>query len=175
MRHSAAVLIVMTATGFLGACKQFFAPDMPERPSFDTFVNHQNQTITFRQAVSATTNPCNGEFVVLDGEMMIQYTVVVNENGSMHFEEQTTLQGVKGTGTFGNTYSADATLHNQGEVMLDGGAQVVHTAQNVEVVSHGPAPNFINHYRFHITVSNDAITAMSVDFDPKCQGGESLL
>jgi hypothetical protein len=105
--------------------------------------------------------------------MMIQYRVVVNPDGSMHFEEQSTLQGMKGIGSFGNTYSMDATLHNQSQ--LGDGATVVTTAQNVEVVSHGSAPNFINHYRFHVTVSNHAITSMTVDVDPKCQGGGSVL
>jgi hypothetical protein len=173
MRRAAAVLIAMTATGLLNACRQSFAPEVPEGPSFDTFVNHQRQTFTFRQELSATVNPCNGELVLYEGDMMIQYTVVVHPDGAMHFEEQSTLQGVKGIGSFGNTYSMDATLHNSSKV--GDGATVVTSTQNVEVVSHGPAPNFINHYRFHVTVSNNAITSMRVEVEPKCQGGTSLL
>jgi hypothetical protein len=116
-------------------------------------------------------NPCNGETIrVTEGVGHLHLETTTSANGGFHADINGNLEGVKGTGSLGNSYTVTAWFHestnsssNSAFVFSDG--DVFH------LLSSGSAPNFDFSAVIHVTINpNGDVTATVSDIRPKCVG-----
>ena len=114
-------------------------------------------------------NPCNGEFVILDGTIGLDFHTVINGNRvnqSLHESGHLT-----GTGDQGNDYVVNLNVNVHSNFSLVNGSWTYNAVQSFNVISKGGAPNFVLKTSFKITVNaNGDVTVVRGDFSAECRG-----
>lgn len=122
-----------------------------------------------QQFTQNITNPCNNEIIDIKGEEMDCYSVTSTPSGKLQYSFRSVIRA-KGTGDFGNGYVLTA---NFGQIYtVNRGETFVQTdEQSVMLVSKGSAPNFIDKFSFHVTITpdGDLITETS-HISSECRG-----
>ena len=123
--------------------------------------------------VSGTfTNPCNGDVFPLAGNIHIVFHVTVDSNGGLHIFEMENAYDIKSVAPAvpsGSDYVVTATL-TQSVNLTSGAAEEATFTQHVNVISQGPAQNFLMHVTLHITLANGVPTAQVNDMRTECAG-----
>ena len=96
-------------------------------------------------------NPCNGESVHLTGTFQIVFHVTEDASGGFHLIAEGNAQGVKGVGTSGTQYRATGGFWDELNTRSTGG--VFHSVAVFNLISQGAAPNFLEKFKFKITVN----------------------
>jgi hypothetical protein len=131
----------------------------------------------FNVTVPATTifpklsNPCNGEVItVTQGSAHLHLEITTSSNGGFHADINGNLEGVKGTGSVGNSYTVTAWFHESTNSSSDS-AFVFSDGDVFHLLSSGSAPNADFSAVFHVTINaNGDVTATVTDIRPKCVG-----
>ncbi len=160
MKYSPALLI---AAGLLGACAQTDAPTAPsDARAVNAAATHNRQREVVIEDV-VTVNPCNGEEVLLHIDQLFLLRELTVEGKFFHGHLTFLDRGTRGVGlTTGATYhqvgAEQDFLHLKGEV---GSQERVHNTLNL--ISNGPAPNFIVVEIAHVMISSSG--ALKLQFD----------
>jgi hypothetical protein len=115
------------------------------------------------------SNDCNGESVTLSGQLQVNITLTEDRRGGTHSVIAFNVQGVKGQGDLGNTYSlSDSGVTSS---QTTNGAAVFSSPEHATAISHGAAPNFYVEILVRFTVNaNGDITAAITNLDTACRG-----
>jgi hypothetical protein len=112
-------------------------------------------------------NPCNGEYVGINGQLTLVGHTTVNGNG-----------GAQDTGRFALTGTGVGQSGKYELLDTFGGAQTYNGATeqtntfNFRLITDNRTSNFLVNATFHITVNNDGTLTVEVThFDTKCTGG----
>lgn len=114
-------------------------------------------------------NPCNGEYVLIQGDVHIKYTLDIDPDGSYKYSFQENYQGVTGTGIDPATWQETGTKYQvtggynyqlKGEGYL--GYEVTNVV-NMHIVSQGSDENYNVHYNIKFIVNEDGTVDWKVD------------
>ena len=111
-------------------------------------------------------NPCNGEYVGINGQLTLVGHTTVDSNGGVHNTGRFVLTGT-GVAQSGQYELLDTFGGSQN---YTGATEETHTF-NFRLISDNGTSNFLVNATFHITVNNDGtLTAEVTHFDTKCTG-----
>jgi hypothetical protein len=106
-------------------------------------------------------NPCNGEVVVITGDVRGYFQTVQTPTGKTFTKVHTVFKGI-GVGSEGNTYTFNQ-IHTQ---VIAGEAPFTVTTQ-ILLTSEGSSVNFALNQQSHVSPNGDAHTTVA---DPVCRG-----
>lgn len=115
-------------------------------------------------------NPCTGEIVILNGDVLV--LLHQTEDGAGGFHEKFTLvpRGIIGTGASGTQYRAVG-AHSDALNTGPGRATTFTLSATFNVISKGGTDNFISKATVHFTVNaNGDLTAEVVEIRAECRG-----
>jgi hypothetical protein len=155
------------AATFAAALAVVFAVGLVRAPAAaaDQLVN-----VTLNIPADVRTNPCNGEFVNLSGQLHIVYYVRADNSGGYHLTQQTN-EAARGTGlTSGATYSGSEDT-SESWYSSPPYPQVYTTTHSLMLASNGAQPNFLLQYAIHTTITAAGVPTATVDHvQTKCTG-----
>jgi hypothetical protein len=152
-------ILPLAAMAVVTACDQVTSPTEPVRtpPSLQATTEHTSFTVPLGDQI----NPCNGEYVVIDGTATFRTTTISDGHGGFHIYASATFVG-KGIGLFGNEYTfsevgtfdfyADQPFPN-----VFTGTQLIH------LIGKGDAPNYTQTLLLHFTTNNNGVTTVSIE------------
>jgi hypothetical protein len=155
--------LLLLAAGGLAACAGSDMPASPsDLPALNAAVTHNRQREVVTDDVVAT-NPCNGESVQLHiDELFILHELTIEGkffHGHFTFLDRGTRGVGLSTGAVYHQVGAEQDfLHLKGEV---GGQERIHNTINL--ISHGPTPNFVVTEVFRIKVSPTGEVTLQFD------------
>jgi hypothetical protein len=104
--------------------------------------------------------PCNGDVVILEGDMHILMTFTLDGNGGVHVKSHFQPQNLKGTSEAGNSYiGAGVTQDNLNTKVGETSTYI----NNYRMIGKGQAPNFMVHETWHITINANGEVTAEVD------------
>jgi hypothetical protein len=114
-------------------------------------------------------NPCNGESVHLTGTFQIVLHETQDASGGSHFIAEGNAKGIRGVGTSGTQYRATGGFWD--EFNTNGRTEVSNSVSVFNIISKGPAPNFISEVNVKLTVNaNGEVTAEFEHGNERCTG-----
>ena len=114
-------------------------------------------------------NPCNGESVHLTGTFQIVLHETQDASGGSHFIAEGNAKGVRGVGTSGTQYRATGGFWD--EFNTNGRTVVSNSVSVFNIISKGPAPNFVSEVTVKLTVNaNGEVTAEIDHMNERCTG-----
>jgi len=119
--------------------------------------------ITMNVPADLQFNPCAGELVNLSGDLHLVMGVTEDRAGGYHVDRTTNLSQFKGVGLVsGVAYTASTTSDDSWYVGAPFPAIRTH-GDNVEYLARGSTPNFVLHFRTHVTVTAKGTATAAVD------------
>jgi len=122
--------------------------------------------------VAEIENPCNGEIILLEGEIRRVVTSHLNPSGQLMLAESTHISAA-GVGSFGNQYRYVQTSpdHAVFELTPDGALIMnVTGVTSARIAGQGDVPDFAVHLLNHITINaNGEVTSAFVVESAECQ------
>ena len=117
-------------------------------------------------------NPCNGEPVIMTGELILTTRTTIDSSGGLHVAFNLVPSGVRGEGASGAVYKAVGGEREHFNVDLDDDAPLTDTFTSVfNLVSQGSTDNFIARITFHVTVNaNGEVTVVFDNVVAECRG-----
>ncbi len=116
-------------------------------------------------------NPCNSEVItVTQGVAHLHLEITASSNGGFHIDINGNLEGVKGTGSLGNSYTVTAWFHESTN-SSSSSAFVFSDGDVFHLLSTGSAPNADAAGVLHLTINaNGDVTASVDNMHFKCVG-----
>jgi hypothetical protein len=118
-------------------------------------------------------NQCTGEFIVFEGQALLEFHVTTNPDGSFRVSEHLTTQGVSGTGLIsGDSYTYNQTDSTQTDYDVDASPTEIHTIHHLELIHAGETiPNDDRHEHINIatTFTNGVPTARIDNVREECK------
>src|SRR2546421_926720 len=115
----------------------------------------KSSTANFELPVSGTVvNPCNGESLAWQGTAHFEVHAV-SSNGHETISAHVNVQGIGGTGSFGNAYRVVNTANFELTKSGQSAENEMTTTAAFLFVSQGAAPNFASHTTYHVTFDAD--------------------
>lgn len=120
---------------------------------------------------SGLFNPCNGEAIAITGGVgHLHLEITTSASGGFHLDINGNLEGVKGTGSLGNSYTVTAWFHESTN-SSSASAFVLSDGDVFHELSLGSAPNADAAGVLHITINPSGdVTAMVDNMHFKCVG-----
>lgn len=117
-----------------------------------------------------STNPCNGEAVVVTGELRITLRTTFDANGGFHSSFTLVPSGVRGVGESGALYKAVGGQRDHFNITSSGTLTDTFTSV-FNLVSQGGGDNFVDQVTIHITFNaNGDVTADVFSGQTECRG-----
>jgi hypothetical protein len=128
----------------------------------------ERETVPF---VFDSVNPCNGEAVIVTGELRTTTRTTVDSRGGLHIAFNLVPSQVRGQGQSGTAYKAVGGQRETFNVDLDGAPMTDTFTSTFNLISQGGTPNFIVKMTFHVTVNANGEETVLVDRESlECRG-----
>lgn len=118
-----------------------------------------NETIPFTNTLP---NTCNGDQVTFSGNLHMTNHVTTDANGGFHLRTHVNYQNVSGTGAPSGLNYRVTTTTNDTLNDPDGPQSSATIIQVVNLISQGPAPNFLLRFKFHLTINANGTTTSTI-------------
>lgn len=117
-------------------------------------------------------NPCNGEPVVVTGELNITVRTTVDSQGKTHVAYTLVPSQVRGEGASGAAYKAVGGQREHFNFVTPNDSAINDTfTETFNLISAGATGNFYAHTTFHITITGDGITRVDLEhISEECRG-----
>jgi hypothetical protein len=116
------------------------------------------------------TNPCNGDVFPFAGTIHVVFHETIDSSGGIHFDLMQNGFDIKSTAPAvpsGSSYVITVTVLES--INLTAGvAEEATITEHLNVISQGPAPNFLLHVTLHVTLVNGVPTAQVNNFREEC-------
>ena len=140
-----------------------------------TFPAHAEATTSTERVIEPFDTiaiACNGEVVLLSGELLLIFHTTVDSRGGFHDKFTLVPRNVRGVGSeTGTEYKAVGGDRSSFTADIDDGPVVFTNTDMFNLVSNGSADNLQGKFTFHITINaNGEITSEVDAFSEKCVG-----
>jgi len=156
--------LVVASITFLVGCGERSALTAPGTMSFQA-VQSASAPAPFS---SGLVNPCNGEFVDVEGWIQLRFVTRTDANGGSHTVGRILEHG-NGTGAVTGAayvFSADSIITANAEAIQSGTAQIV----VIRLLGQGQVPNFLGLQVLHFVVNpNGDLVGVVDDFRGECR------
>jgi hypothetical protein len=116
-------------------------------------------------------NPCNGESVVVTGELNITVRTTVDSQRKTHVAYTLVPSQVQGEGASGAAYKAVGGQREHFNITESDFPIVDTFTETFNLISAGVTDNFYAHTTFHITITGDGITRVELEhISEECRG-----
>ena len=116
-------------------------------------------------------NPCNGQRMLLTGELNLTTRTTVDNQGNIHISFSTVPSRVEGVGEDGSWYKAVGGNHEHNNAFANSGQFVGTVTDSFRLIGAGGADNFHAKAVVHVTITGDGTVRTLVEhFGAECHG-----